>query len=846
MSSPPVVEPRKLLADPLVLVSDTSTEAERLIACLRARGFRVRDVPLLLLAGRVESQKPGLVVCDGEAPKLVDTLKHVRTGPWGQNVDVLVLGGTVSELEATLAGVVDELPSRQFMRPIDVYSILQSVEERIGSPANRPSSGGVSMASLPRLQVPPSVPMHDSGHPHTSSPFPHPRSSGPAPSIRVPPSFRTGQPEPSVQPRHTSRPAPVEDSGPLHPTPQFPVTRVSQELESLLENAELKLGNGAYTMQPAGQAHEHLSPEAELNAILPPDVLAALDEPLEVEDSDDASSPGTYPGDRSRFRSNSPSASLLDKDTGTGHGASRPGGTFSQASASSVSPSGPGTLNGGTPAPGSRGSFIPVPSLASSAMHYRETGTRNDTVPPATVLQTPSGLDIPVEEDTDAPVATLPPQRHRTEAEAAADEVTPRPTMEPDDLISTAPPVAAPARLPPPPGHAEDLFEAPRLPLRSSLGRMPSDRSDRNAQRAPATERRPKSPAPEPAVSIPAVLGRGDVLRALAQLIRSRFSGSFAVEDEQGVRRVVLRDGDFVVVASGIDGESLVAFLIQRGDLSADASRLERKLPHFGRHAGAALIAHGHLRQDELWPVLRAHAEWLLGRTLAVENGSVNLETELPARLQAEPAVFGGATGAEVLIETLRRVVTPEQSVLALGGPRSRLDVGPSRALLNECALQSQETSAVEQCAGKTVEETIAEAGTNDFAAALQALVALEVLTVLTPSAKEDEQNRQPPPRDAFDDAAIRARIALRRALVDEGDYYAFLGIDREATGYQIRHAYLDLRREFDPSRLLTAGTADLRDDVTVIVEVLDEAYDVLRDATRRERYRRALGADRH
>ena len=113
------------------------------------------------------------------------------------------------------------------------------------------------------------------------------------------------------------------------------------------------------------------------------------------------------------------------------------------------------------------------------------------------------------------------------------------------------------------------------------------------------------------------------------------------------------------MVASGVEGESLVAFLIQRGDLSPDAARLERKLPQFGRHAGAALIAHGHLRQDELWPVLRAHAEWLLGRTVGVERGSGDLESELPARLQSEPAVFGGATGAEVLIETLRRVLAP-------------------------------------------------------------------------------------------------------------------------------------------------------------------------------------------
>jgi hypothetical protein len=351
-------------------------------------------------------------------------------------------------------------------------------------------------------------------------------------------------------------------------------------------------------------------------------------------------------------------------------------------------------------------------------------------------------------------------------------------------------------------------------------------------------------PATAAALSIPTAIGPGDVVRALAELIRNRFSGAYAVEDDLGVRRIVLRDGDFAMVASGIEGESLVAFLIQRGDLSADAARLERKLPQFGRHAGAALIAHGHLRQDELWPVLRAHAEWLLGKTLAVERGSGDLESELPARLQSEPAVFGGATGAEVLIETLRRVLQPEQALHTLGGPRARLSIGQTRSLLNECALTNRETRIVEECDGKTIGQVLTEAESNEFATALQALVALGVLTVLAPAAREFASEQEFPPRDAFDDAAIRSKIGLRRALADEGDYFAFLGVDREATGYQIRHAYLDLRREFEPSTLLTATTAELRDDVDVILEVLDEAHEILRDAARRERYRRALAAD--
>ena len=80
-------------------------------------------------------------------------------------------------------------------------------------------------------------------------------------------------------------------------------------------------------------------------------------------------------------------------------------------------------------------------------------------------------------------------------------------------------------------------------------------------------------------------------------------------------------------------------------------------------------------------------------------------------------------------------------------------------------------------------------------------------------------------------------------ALVEDGDYFALLGVPRLATAYEIRRAYLELRRSFEPGRVLTAQTADLGPDLRVILDVLDEAYDILRDGPRRERYRKAIEA---
>jgi preprotein translocase subunit Sec63 len=95
----------------------------------------------------------------------------------------------------------------------------------------------------------------------------------------------------------------------------------------------------------------------------------------------------------------------------------------------------------------------------------------------------------------------------------------------------------------------------------------------------------------------------------------------------------------------------------------------------------------------------------------------------------------------------------------------------------------------------------------------------------------------------AIDAEGVRERVRARRQLVEDGDYFALLGVSHDATGYEVRRAFLELRRAFDPSRVLTPEVADLAEDVKQITMVLEEAYDILKDSARRERYRRAIEA---
>jgi hypothetical protein len=340
---------------------------------------------------------------------------------------------------------------------------------------------------------------------------------------------------------------------------------------------------------------------------------------------------------------------------------------------------------------------------------------------------------------------------------------------------------------------------------------------------------------------LPIVYAELEGARPLGRAISTRFTGAIVLLANGTARRVILHDGDVVTAASDRIEESLVGFLSERGDIDRDVSpKLQARLPPSGRHAGAALIAHGYLAQDDLWPVLRAHAEWVIGKAIAEGPGAVEVDDDPPARLKAEPSVFGGATGAEVFVETVRRVVPAAAALAHLGGPGARLDRGPRSTLLGECALSEAEQAVIRAAPGRTLAEICVEAE-GDLATVLWAAVELGVLGGLV--APRFAVERAAPDVDPIDDDAIRSKVRARVGLVKEGDYFALLGVPRLATAYDIKRAYLELRRAFEPARLLTAKTVDLLEDVHLIIEVIDEAYEILRDSNRRERYRRAIEA---
>ncbi len=759
---------------PQVFVCDSSVEAEHVSLALRRAGYLVVEVPLAMLYSRVAMQRPNAILVDSDADGAFVAVERVRALEGAGAIDVLYLGDPTGAVGSTQEALERD-GSAFFPRPVDVVALIDKLRTLTGGP-RAPSSPVAPSARVSVSQLPsPSMRSTSSSPRPVMVPAPSSGSPSPLPLIDDPLS-RTGR---SIGARALGLLGGASMREGVTDSLARPLAHnaLSHEMQELLAEAE------AREMRTADSFLERpiATPEEEIESVLPAEVLAALDEPIEAEDHDE-SEPALRLGPGRRPVSDGPSSGLSQ-------------GTFS-----------------GTGAPVTTGGLWPHED--SSTPRSRPPEARRDLRRPREMARPPdSAVDMPA-------LRNLHDAREKPGDSPDALPLAARSPAGADGLGTGTRTTGAVPVIPPPPREPPS---APRPPSRTTS---------------------------VPPAQGPAALSGRDGARALGFAIATRASEALAFDVDGVIRRVVLREGDLVTASSTLESESLLAYLAMRGDLPRSATdRLVSKVPPFGRHAGAALVAHGHLRQEQLWPTLRGHAEWIVLTCMKLTRGTLAHELELTGRLKTEPSVFGGSAGAEVFVELARRLFSPDEAIVELGGVDARLGEGPRMAILSECALPSPEERLVVDGQGTSLGDILGRAMEPHVASVILGLWFLGIVDVIRPVSaaargardREDEESL----RDiqAIDEDAARARIKARADLVDEGDYFAVLGVARDATGYEIRRAFLDLRRAFEPARILTPPIADLLPELRKINLVLEEAYEVLKDGARRERYRRAIEA---
>lgn len=334
------------------------------------------------------------------------------------------------------------------------------------------------------------------------------------------------------------------------------------------------------------------------------------------------------------------------------------------------------------------------------------------------------------------------------------------------------------------------------------------------------------------------VRGVSDAAMIIARMFAMSFTGRVGFRRDD-VEKVVYFDGGRPVFASSNEpGDRMGELLVREGKITAaQYERCQVVVAQSGRRMGEILVDLGYLKRRELLPAVRRHVEDILYSLFGWDRGHYHVTPEPNAsaeriRLSRHPA--------SLVLEGIRRKLDRTTLEKVLGPPSTVIDV-PDRerlgGILGTGDLAAEERAALAAFDGQADLAQVAQASGVDLADVLPLAWGLCVLGLATARRAEIEHDESTALVGETDLAIDRERVRARWQLVTEADYFALLGVRRDATGFEIRRAYQAARRDFAPEGFPPDLRRELARELEEIGSVLDEAFRVLRDDRLRQTY---------
>jgi DNA-binding response OmpR family regulator len=355
------------------------------------------------------------------------------------------------------------------------------------------------------------------------------------------------------------------------------------------------------------------------------------------------------------------------------------------------------------------------------------------------------------------------------------------------------------------------------------------------ASRPVIADDRPRRHAPLP-IEDRGSLDRLEVPRLLWALHRARYTGALSLEHGRVDKRMWFHDGDIVLVRSNVGHDRLLDGLLRRGLLARDQYEVARQLAakEPGR-TGALLVEAGLLKATELPRVLRDHLVGIIDSTFPWTDGRWTLA---PGE-EPDEVLLADTPVSLVVAEGVRHRMESAQLVGLLGGleqrPRFRgeaVGFGGPHELAEHLRLSPSEEAWLPRLDGTaTLREILARPDTDELEL-LALCYVLHVLEHLELGAELPVAAANADPV-ALDVARIRDRLQLAR----EDDYFASLGLPRDAARLDVRRAHAELHRTFADAHLEPSVRTQLRAELEELRDLLDEARDVLVDEGLRSAY---------
>ncbi|HEX7841841.1 MAG TPA: DUF4388 domain-containing protein, partial [Kofleriaceae bacterium] len=337
----------------------------------------------------------------------------------------------------------------------------------------------------------------------------------------------------------------------------------------------------------------------------------------------------------------------------------------------------------------------------------------------------------------------------------------------------------------------------------------------------------------------PIVRGASDAAMLLAKMFAQGATGRIGFRRDEVETVVHFDHGRPVFASSNEPRDRMGLLLLREGKITASQyERCQTVVAESGRRMGEILVDFGYLKRRELLPAVRRHVEDLVYSLFGWDRGTYTVAHDAEPcaeriRLSRHPAAL--------ILEGIRRKLDRTSLERLIGSPSTVIEVRDRDRLggiVHMGDLAPEERAALAAFDGQADLASVARTAGVDVADVLPLAWGLCVLGLATARRTDTEAADETTALIGETDLAIdRERVRARWQLVTEADYFALLGVRRDATGFEIRRAYQSARRDFAADCFPGDLRRELARELDDIAHVLDEAFRVLRDDRLRQTY---------
>jgi DNA-binding NarL/FixJ family response regulator len=329
------------------------------------------------------------------------------------------------------------------------------------------------------------------------------------------------------------------------------------------------------------------------------------------------------------------------------------------------------------------------------------------------------------------------------------------------------------------------------------------------------------------------VRGVSDAALVLAKVFAATLTGRVGFRKGDVEKVVFFDQGRPVFASSNEPGDRMGELLVREGKITAaQYERCQTHVAQSGRRMGEILVDFGYLKRRELLPAVRRHVEDIVYSLFGWDSGHYHIMHDEVASTER---IRLSRHAASLILEGIRRKHDRSTLERLVGLPSTVIEV-PDRerlgGIVNTADLATEERAALAAFDGQADLAQVARTAGIDVADVLPLAWGLCVLGLATARRAEAEvEIEESTALVGETDLAIdRERVHARWQLVSDADYFALLGVRRDATAFEIRRAYQAARRDFAADCFPADLRRELARELDDIACVLDEAFRVLRD----------------